>query len=428
MTDTKPTPLPPEKLYSKCSTDQFSFKTTAELDPLDHFVGQDRAVEAVKFAIGMKRDGYNLFAFGPEGTGKSSLVKSFLETTSKTRDVPDDWAYINNFEEPHKPRALRLPPGHARPLALDMEHLIEDLRAAIPAAFESEEYRSRRQNIEDQFKEKHEALMAGLQDEAGKKNVAIVRTPTGVVVAPIIDGELIEGDKFQALSKADQEKFTESMNDIQEKVQETLRKVPGWEKEHRELVRELGHEVTEFIVNHLIRDLIAKYTDLPEVLSYLEEARQDIVHHAHDFLPLESGQMMTLSALIGGGDSPESMLKRYQVNVVVDNCNQRTTDNGETAPEGTEPDDGCAPVVYEEHPTLPKLLGRVEHMQHMGALITDFTMIKPGALHAANGGYLVMDARQLLTQPYAWDALKRALTAKCIRIEGPGEMYGFVST
>src|ERR1700754_1526992 len=181
---TRPDPLPIEKLYTVCDPQQFSFATTAELKPLDEFVGQDRAIAAVKFAMGMDRGGYNLFAYGPEGTGKTSLVRRYLETRASSRQIPSDWVYVHNFAEPHRPRAFALPPASGKSLADDMDRLIEDLRVAIPSAFEGEEYRTHRQGIEDEFKARGETSLEGLQKEAAEKNVAVVRTQMGLAVAP----------------------------------------------------------------------------------------------------------------------------------------------------------------------------------------------------------------------------------------------------
>ncbi|MBT3550889.1 MAG: AAA family ATPase [Rhodospirillaceae bacterium] len=417
------TPLSPDQLYTSCDAGALGFETTDALEPLDHFVGQDRAVEAVKFSIGMRRDGYNLFAFGPEGTGKASLVQSFLDVSSAAEPVPDDWAYVNNFAEPHKPRALRLPTGRARPLAADMERLIEDLGAAIPAAFESDDYRNRRQHIEETLKKNQESSMAALNTEAEEKGVAIIRTQVGLAVAPVKDGEILEPDAFKKLPEDEQESLNEAIKGIQDKLQEALSHMPEWQKQHHDLLRDLGRDVTEKVVAHQFSDLTPKYQDLPEVLAYLKIVHQEIVHHARDFLPQETGDA---GARPQGLDEDLDALKRYAVNVVVDNGPLLPGDDDDGADGAV--DAAGAPVITEAHPIMARLLGRIEHRSHMGALLTDFTMIKPGALHAANGGYLVLDARKLLTQPYAWDALKRALTSKTIRIEGPGEMIGFQST
>ena len=422
-------PLSLDRLYTVCDPKQFDFKTTADLDPLDEFIGQDRAVESVRFAIGMEREGYNLFAFGPQGTGKSSLVRKFLEIKSKEQPIPDDWCYIHNFHEPHKPKALRLPSGHGWPLAEDMDHLIEELLAAIPAAFEAEDYRNKRKSMEEDFKKAHEEILLGLQKEAGKKDVAVIRTETGLAVMPLQKGEVLKPEDFQKLSEKEQKDRTSALEEVQEKVQDTLNQVPHWEKEHREKVRELGRQTTAFVVRHLISEIKVKYQDQLDVRSYLEEVHNDIIKNARDFLPDEMTEPQGLGALTKSGAGDASPLRRYQVNVIVDNCNPGVApeDKGEELVSADCEVSG-APVVEEENPTQPHLIGRIEHLAQMGTLVTDFTMIKPGALHTANGGYLVLDARKLLMQPFAWETLKQALVTKKIRYESPNESYGLVST
>lgn len=416
---TRPAPLPPEKLYTVCDPQQFSFATTGELKPLDEFVGQPRAVSAVKFAVGMERDGYNLFAFGPEGTGKASLVRRFLEQNASAHQIPSDWVYVHNFAEPHKPRALKLPPAAGRALAEDMDRLIGDLRAAIPAAFEGEDYRTHRQGIEDEFKARGESSLEALQEEAAAKNVTIVRTQMGLAVAPTKDGEIVKPEDFEKLTDDEKTAYNTAMEEIQKKLQEALAQMPAWEKEHREQVRNLGRQVTEFIVGHLIEALHEKYKSNNPIASHLKDVHKDVIDHATDFLPApqENSPLQQMQIVLGArGDTAEDTLRRYRVNVVVDNCNRMA------------PDKFGAPVIEEDHPTLSRLVGRIEHASRFGTLVTDFMMIKCGALHEANGGYLVMDARKLLTQPYSWDALKRALSTKSIRIEGPGELYGMLGT
>ncbi len=418
---TAPKPLSPDQLYNRFDPTRFSFTTTKELKPLDAFVGQERAISAVSFAIGMERDGYNLFAYGPEGTGKTSLVMQYLQRGAEQRPVPSDWVYVYNFDEPHRPRAIRLPPTQGRELAEGMDKLVEELRAAIPAAFESDEYRGRRQNIEDEFKERSESSLEGLQKEAAEQNVAIVRTPMGLAVAPMKDGEIVKPDDFKALSEEDQGKYNEAMEAIQKKLQTALQEMPALEREHREKVRALGREVTEYVVASLIGALHQKYADNLAVSEYLKAVHKNIVEHASDFLPQqdqEQGPQQQAIQIMMGGSTGEMQdaLRRYKINVVVDNCGRMS------------PDKYGAPVIEEDLPTLARLVGRVEHLPRFGALVTDFTMIKAGALHEANGGYLVIDARKLLMQPYGWEGLKRALNTKSIRIENPYEMAGFMAT
>jgi lon-related putative ATP-dependent protease len=432
MTASKP--LSPEKLFTPCDPGQFTFETTDQLETLDDFVGQKRAVEAVKFAIGIDREGYNLFAFGPEGTGKSSLVRRFLGRRAAEQPIPEDWVYIYNFGEPHRPRALRLPPGRARALADDMDHLVEDLLAAIPAAFESDEYRSRRQTIEEQFKESHEESLAALQERAAKKNVAVIRTPMGLAVAPVRDGEVIQSEDFQKLPDEEREQFKNAMEEIQDELQNTLQQIPRWEKDHRTMVKQLDDEVTESVVSQLIVEFQQKYPEFPEIQSYLEEVKSDVIKNVRDFLPTAEGDgpqaMLTRMIPRGHGGSPP--LNRFKVNVIIDNCEAAGDEDAATKDEAIaharQLGLSGAPVIEEELPTQPNLIGRIEHLVQQGALITDFTMIRPGALHRANGGYLILDARKLLTQPFAYDTLKRALTTGKIRFENPADNYGIVST
>ena len=412
---TRPNPLPIEELYTVCDPQQFAFATTAELKPLDEIVGQDRAVAAVKIAMGMDRDGYNLFAYGPEGTGKASLVRHFLEQRASGRPIPSDWVYVHNFAEPHRPRAYALPPATGKGFAEDMDQLVEDLRAAIPSAFEGEEYRTHRQGIEDEFKARGETSLEGLQKEAAEKNVAVVRTQMGLAVAPTKDGEIIKPEEFEKLSDEEKAAYNGAMEEVQKKLQEALSQMPAWEKEHREQVRDLGRQMTEFVVGHLLETLHTKYERNTPIANYLKDVHKDIINHASDFLPAEAedARKQQLQIIFGGrDDAAEDTLRRYRVNVIVDNCHRMA------------PDKFGAPVVEEDHPTLPRLVGRIEHASRFGTLVTDFMMIKAGALHEANGGHLVIDARKLLTQPYSWEALKRALTTKTIRIEGPNELFG----
>ena len=429
-----PKQLPVEALYSPCDPDDFEFGTTADLEPLHEFIGQDRAVDSVRFAIGMSHEGYNLFAFGPQGTGKSSLVKKFLEIKSATQPVPDDWCYVQDFTEVHKAKALRLPPGRARPWAQDMEQLVEDLLAAIPAGFESAEYRNRRTGIEDNLKDRQEQSLTKLQSEAAEIDVGVVRTQSGLAVAPMHDGEMLNPEEFQKLPEAEQERRKAAMEEVQQKLEEMLREMPRWEKAHREQIRELNRELTEHVVGHLIADLETKYQDLPQVLTFLDTAHQDIIKHANAFLPDEQDSAPALRTAVGRQGSREAALNRYQVNVIVDNCDRILPesdgkgDASETHPPTAECIAEGAPVVEEENPTQPNLLGRIEHLAQMGALVTDFTMIKPGALHRANGGYLVLDARKLLLNPFAWESLKSALITKVIRYESPADAHGLIST
>lgn len=416
-------PLSAEQLYTPCSTDGFDFKTTQDVKALDGVIGQARAVESIRFAIGMRHDGYNLFAFGPEGTGKSSTVRRFLEHEAESEALPSDWCYVNNFEDPHKPRALELPAGKACPLRDDMEQLVEELQGALPAAFESEDYTQRKEALEDELKKQHEGAFTKLQVRAEKSHIALVRTPMGLGLAPTKDGEVLNPQDFEALPKAEQKARQDALSELQQQLEDILTQIPKWEKEHRDKLRELNREVTQRAVGHLIEALEQKWQALSQVLTYLEQVRDDVMAHAADFLPSAEQQGQQSLVLAGQRQAAGAgSFRRYQVNVLVDNSERALCAEG--AIEGLK----GAPVVDEEHPTQPNLVGRVEHLSQMGTLVTDFNLIKPGALHRANGGYLILDARRVLTQPYAWESLKRSLRAGHIRIESPAESLGWVTT
>jgi len=404
--------LEASEVYQQTDVDLLAFETTKDLELLDYALGQPRAVEALQFGIEMRQDGYNIFALGPVGMGRRELVEQAFEKQAEQDETPSSWCYVNNFEESHKPQAIRLPPGMGITFREDMEDLVEELRHVLPAALESEEYQTRRQSIQQEFNEKQAESFEELQQKAREKDVAIIRTSVGLAVVPVRDGEPMSPDELDELSEEAQEELKGKVSEIQEALQQQLRQVPAWQRELREKLRELDREIAQFAVGGLIDELREKYDDFPEVLDYLDAVEQDVVENAQDFLSQEE-MPNGLQALQNQARRPggEEALRRYRVNVLVDH----------------EDAEG-APVVYEDNPTYQNLIGRVEHQARMGALLTDFNLIKPGALHRANGGYLILDARKVLTQPYAWEGLKRVLLSGQVRIESIGQMLSLIST
>jgi len=402
--------LRPEQLCRTCDGSQFDFESTAELEDLSDIIGQERAVNAVQFGIGIRREGYNLFALGPSGTGKRTTISQFLEQKASAEPVPSDWCYVNNFEQSHKPRALRLPPGQGGVLRDDMEQLIEELRTVIPAAFESEDYHTRRQEIQEEFKEQQENTFGELQELARERSIALIRTPSGLAVAPLKDGEVMSPDDFQKLPEEERKRFEEDIAEVQERLQETLPQARQWEREARERVKELNRQVAMFATGGMIDELREKYAELPAVVDYLKAVQQDVVDNFDQFRETEETPKV-MGVSVPRSVTRESLLRRYQVNVLVDHSES----------------EGAA-VVYESNPTYNNLIGRVEQIAQMGALLTDFNLIKPGALHRANGGYLILDARQLLMQTYAWEGLKRAIRSRELRIESLAQALSLIST
>jgi len=404
-------PLAPEALCRQCDPAQFAFQTTDDLADLTEVLGQARAVEALKFGIGIRRPGYNLFVLGAPGTGRHSLVRQYLARCAAAEAVPPDWCYVNNFDEPHKPRALQLPNGTGVRLKRDIEQLMDDLRGAIPAVFESEEYRARRQELEEKLKEQHEQAFETLREEAEAHDVALVRTPSGMAFAPKRKGEILSPDEYDKLPDADKQRLQEVIAVLEEKLTHIIQQVPQWRREGQRRIQELDREVTMAAVGHLIDELRKTYADLPPVLAHLDRIQQAVIENADDFRHAEEGGEVNILGITvqraGGGVS----LRRFQVNVLVDH----------SATAG-------APVVYEDNPSFPALIGRIEHIAQMGALVTDFMLLKAGALHRANGGYLMLDARKVLLQPFAWEGLKRALSSAQLRIESLGQALSLVST
>ena len=401
-----PLPLQPQQLSQPCDLSQFAFQTTAELDDMTEIIGQIRAMDAIRFGTGIRHDGYNLFVLGPSGIGKDSMVRRFLETKVSDEHKPDDWCYINNFDQTHKPRTLRLPSGKGEDLRLRMEKLVDYLRSAIPALFEGEEYRAKAGAIQEEFSKRQEQAFTELGDDAQKQQIALLRTPEGFAFAPLRNGEVIPPDEYEKLPEEEKKRVETAIVELQGRLEKIMRQIPQWRKEHHERMEKLDRETTLSAVEHLVSEIKEFFADLPEVLKYLDEVQQDLVDNADDFRKQEE------TSSVGG----MTMVVRhsfhpYKVNVLVGN--------------GKKPG---APIVSEDNPTYSNLVGRVEHISQFGALVTDFTLIKSGALHRANGGYLLLDIRKVLAQPFAWEGLKRALQTREIRIESLGQMYSLVST
>ncbi len=407
------TPLTADRLRRRCDLSSLAFETTDDLKSDDDVLGQDRAFEAIEFGIGIEHRGYNVFVLGPTGAGRHRYVRRILDARAADEAKPSDWCYIHNFDDPRRPRALELPTGMGRSLRRDMAQLIDDLRAGIPAVFESDEYRNRRHAIDQEFRDHQEAMFEDIQKKAGEKSIALIRTPTGLALAPVRDDEVIEPQEFQKLPEEERKRIETDIEALQKELQQRLQEMPKWDKDRREKARELNRETTRGAVAHQIMALRAKYMEFGKVVAYLDAVEKDIIDNsAKLFLESESEAPAPLAAVRQDGDAPrrpELQFRRYGVNLFVDN-----SDDGNGA---------GAPVFHEDHPTQPNLIGRAEHQAELGALLTDFTLLHAGALHKANGGYLILDAAKVLMQPYAWEELKRTLFAREIKIETPFQSY-----
>jgi lon-related putative ATP-dependent protease len=400
-------PLPASELSWICEPDQLPFETTDDLDDLQEFLGQARALNAVRFGIGIRRDGYNLYVLGPSGVGKRTIVQSFLEQKATSDPRPFDWCYVQNFEEPHKPRVLRFPPGRGAKFVADMENLVEDLRISIPAALETEEHKTQVQQIEQETREFQNRAFQELTDRAQAQGIQVIRTHAGFALAPSRDGKVLEPEQYEQLSEAERNEIQAKIERLQEELHALVAKLPGWRREARERIKQANQDAARFALEHLMNPLQVQYGDLDDVVRYLRDVEQDVIANTDEFQSSDEDPEMPFLSL----RRQRSALDEYQVNLIVDH----------------ERSQG-APVVYEEHPSFQNLLGRIEHQSHMGTLETHFTLIRPGSIHRANGGYLVVEALRLFRQPYAWEGLKRCLYARHVKIESLAESLGLIST
>src|SRR5271170_481423 len=277
-------PLPPALLYRRCEPAELPFALCSELEEVPSLIGQERAVEAIRFAMRMQRKGYNVYVLGATGSGRHALVQNLLRQQAEGRPTPPDWCYVNNFADPQKPRYLQLPPGRGAGLGAAMKRLVEELRGALPAAFERDEYRSRREVIEQQFKQRNEAAFGALQKRAQQKSITLLRTPMGLALAPVRDGKVLEPDAFAALPESEREAIQHEIQATQNELEAIMRQVPQWEREHRDAVRDLSRETTGFAIVHLMEEVRATYGDLPEVAKYLDAVEADVKENADDFL------------------------------------------------------------------------------------------------------------------------------------------------
>jgi lon-related putative ATP-dependent protease len=405
-------PLRPEDLRPACDPSRFSFATTADLPDPEALPGQARALDALVFGAGMRQEGYHVFAQGPADTGRRALVTEALRRRAASEPVPDDIGYLHNFEQPWRPRALRLPAGRLRGLRADLERLVEDLRTVVPAALEGEATRARKQVIEDELKERQEQAFESVREEGAKHGIRVVRTPLGIAFAPEKDGEVLPSEEFEKLPAEERAAIAHRIELLQERLRHMVESMQDAAREARDKIKALVRDLVSTAVGGPIRALRDRWAEFPAVLAHLDAVEHDAIENVSDFLKSPEGGTPALpSGLAPDGGTPPAPGRRYLVNVLVDH-------DGEKG----------APVVVTDHPTVPHLIGRVEHVAQLGAHVTDFHLIKPGDLHRADGGYLVVDTQDLFSQPYAYEALKRALRTREARIESLGQMLSLVST
>lgn len=410
-----PEPLAPARLRRRCDPNQLTFATTAEVSPIAGLIGQQRALDAITFGLAVEGPDFHVYAAGPPGTGKSTAVTAFLERTARDRPTPDDWCYVYNFQDPTHPKALRLRPGRARRLREEMRRLVQAARREIPRAFESEEYISRREAILSALARRREEGMAQLSARAQAAGFLLQPTPVGIALIPVLGNRPVPEEEVAALPPEIRETIQRRRDELEGEIRQFLKEMRAAERETRAQLEGQDRDVALHAVGGLIDDLIESYEEDATVHPYLEEVREGILADIALFrshpLPADGAVPEPAPGTATEQDVHERAFRKYEVNVIVDN-------GGRTG----------APVVNELNPTYPNLIGRIDREAVLGTLVTDFTLIVPGALHRANGGYLVLRVEDVLRAPLAWEALKRALRTRTVAIEEPSEVFGFTTT
>lgn len=395
-------------LRPSCEMDGIPFETTAEVPPLEGMIGQERAVKATEFGLRIKRPGFNIFMTGLTGTGKSSYAQSIIRKISADEPVPDDWIYVYNFEHPGEPIALNLPAGTGAKFCHRIEELLEDLKQAIPKAFDGDDYERQKSVFVKEFQEARAVLLEELNKAALEKGFALKRTTSGFVTIPLQDGEQISEEDYAKLEQEKKDELEKKSTEVQLKAMEIMRRVQKVEKELKEQLKDLDQRIGLAAIGHLFSELLEEYERYTAVQKYLQAYQDDVLSNLADFRGDEDEQQNTMFWL--RRQSQEQTELRYTVNLLVDN---RETEG--------------APMVYETNPSYYNLLGRVEYENRFGMVVTDFSMIKAGAFHQANGGYLILQARDVLSAMQSWEVIKRVLRTREIRIENISEHFGLVA-
>lgn len=401
--------LSPEKISYFCEPSQFKFESTAELKPLYEVIGQDRAVAAIDFGVEIKHYGYNIFALGPVGAGKASTIREAVEKRARQMPVPDDWCYVFNFSNPDEPKSLRLPAGMGKLLKKSMEKMLANLRQEIPSKVSSKEYLESKNDIIEESRKQQNKILRDFDDKIKKQGFSLVKSDAGLALTPFKNNEALSPEQFQKLSVEEKEAIEQKGSELQRQLNDELQKVQHLEQNINSQVTEFHRNVIKRILDDPFKSILNQFQDQPEVENYLRDVEHDLLDHSEHFIQPEKaateekpGQQFS--------DPNGFSFARYTVNLIVDNSNTLG-----------------APVILETNPTYFNLIGRIERISQMGILVTNFNLIKAGALHRANGGFLIIEANQLFQSALVWQALKRALKSKSIVITEPGEESTYIS-
>jgi lon-related putative ATP-dependent protease len=398
-----------EEIRRTCEPNIITCPTTEELQPLEEIIGQERAVKAIKFGLEIEQFGFNIYVSGYPGSGRTTAVKDFLEEIAKTKAISSDWIYVNNFKDSYEPQAIRLPPGKAREFKDDVSNLISEAKVELPKAFESEEYASRRESTIKIVQDERNQLFSQLNTRAQKEGFVLQFGPTGIIIVPIIGGKPINQQEFMSLRPEVRDEIVKKREKLQAELRNAVRQLRALDRKTVDEIKNLNREVALYAIGHLITELKEKYEKIQDIITYLDDVQNDVIDNLNQFITPATPQNQTSPLNLPW--MKEIPFKKYEVNIIVDNFELKG-----------------APVVLELNPTYQNIFGRIEKQAQFGVLTTDFTMIRGGSLHKANGGYLVLPVEEILQNLFSWDSLKRALKNKEANLEEAGERLGFITT
>lgn len=399
--------LPYYMLRNECNPESFTFQSTSELEPLEEIIGQDRAVKAIEFGLRINIRGYNIFVSGMTGTGKTSYAQSHIKKVAACEKVPDDWCYVYNFDKVNQPNALNLPAGVGKVFQKDMDDFIKILKQEISKAFESEDYELEKSGIVKEFQNKRSELIERLNEDAGKQGFKVKTTNAGIYFLPIVEGKTLSEQEYGELDDEIKQAINEKSNNLQIETIEIIRKIKNIEKDAEEKVSEWENKIALFAVGMHINDLKEKYKVYEKIVIYLDKVQEDILTNLEDFRDDEVPEDQQQLIIPWVKKNTESPADKYKVNLLVDNSELKG-----------------APVIVDFNPTYYNLLGKLEYENEFGAVTTDLTLIKGGLFHHANGGYLILQAKDIISNAQSWEALKRVLKTKEIVIENINEQRG----
>ena len=398
-----------EKLRWFCPQDIFTFECTTDVKPLKEFIGQERAIDSIDFGLAIERPGYNLFLTGLTGTGKTSTIKAYIKKIIANKESHDsksrshDWCYVYNFSNPDQPNILQLEQGLGKSFSKDMDELLKTLKEEIPKTFGSQEYTKQKQEILEANQKEYQDVMNAMDYEAKGKNLMVQLSPTGAAVVPLIEGKPMSREEFIALPEKEREAIEAKRLAMMRKVDDTYARFQDLQKEVAKKIKELELKVGEFAISHSFDELMTTYSEYPEVINYLKEVKEYTLSQLNLFTqPQESQQISGIPSI------QNAQFLAYKVNIFVDNSSI-----------------SGPPIVVEPNPHWFNMFGKIERRAFMGTYTSDHSMIKPGAVQMANGGYLILNIHDVLINPAVWEGLKRVIKTKEVRVEDPGEQFGF---